>query len=163
MIDSKNVGSKICVHAKYELMRMLFRSLFNVFFSPSKHEKLQFDKSVGFISISILSISLISIVSIAILKVSILLSILSMIIFASDVSLTATGIVTLPRGLLLSLTVKEEVEVNVPFSGVVPDQELDFSTSKSAISLSRFFNWTGLTLKAPYLASLEIILSTTME
>ena len=78
-----------------------------------------------------------------------------MLTFASDGSLTATGIVTFSRGLLLSLTVKEEVIV--PFSDVVPDQALDLSTSKSAISLSRFFNWTGFTLKAPYLASLETV------
>ena len=49
-----------------------------------------------------------------------------MVIFASDVSLTVTGIVTLPRGLLLSLTVKEEVIV--PFYDVLPDKELEFST-----------------------------------
>ena len=87
---------------------------------------------------------------------------LSMIIFASLGSLTFTGIETLSKGLLKSLTVKEED--NVPFSDVLTDHSLIvLSTSKSAISLSRFFNWTGLTLKAPYLASLEIILSTTME
>ena len=54
-----------------------------------------------------------------------------MLTFASDGSLTAIGMVTFARGLFLSLTVKEEVIV--PFSDVVPDQELDLSTSKSAI------------------------------
>ena len=84
-----------------------------------------------------------------------------MLTFASDVSLTDIGIETLPRGLLKSLTVKEE---DVPFSEVVSDHSsIVSSTSKSAISLSRFFNWTGLTLKASYLVSLETILSTTME